>query len=93
MTSQIAIDFDGHTYIPSLDQERLTTQLNTVFKLMSDGRWRTLAQIKKKTHFPEASISARLRDLRKVKFGGHIVNRRRVDNSGLFEYQVKGQIK
>jgi len=39
------------------------------------------------TSHPEASVSARLRDLRKEKFGGHVVERRAVKR-GLFEYRV-----
>jgi hypothetical protein len=54
---------------------------------MRDGRWYTLAAIAKALGYPEASISARLRDLRKPRFGAHTVNRRYVER-GLFEYQV-----
>jgi hypothetical protein len=57
---------------------------------MSDGAWRTLEEIRSRVGGSEAAISARLRDLRKDKFGGHIVeSRRRGDGSrGLWEYRL-----
>lgn len=80
--------FDGETYDPALDHGRLTAQLEQVRELMLDNKWRTLKQIEEATKHPQASISARLRDLRKPKFGGYKVNRHRLAN-GLFEYQVE----
>ena len=52
---------------------RLSGQLLKVFELMKDGRARTLAEIADRTRHPEASVSARLRDLRKGQFGTHSV--------------------
>jgi len=54
---------------------------------MSDGLWHTLAEMSSRLGFPEASVSARLRDLRKDKFGGRVVERRYVLN-GLWEYRL-----
>lgn len=79
--------FDGKTYDAERDKDRLTTQLYNVWKLMRDGRWRTLQQISEKVYCPEASVSARLRDFRKRKFGGHTVERQYVKR-GLFKYRV-----
>ena len=79
--------FDGKTYDPRLDHDRLSTQLDRTRGLMLDGRWRTLRQIANLVGGTEASVSARLRDLRKAKFGGLCVERRRIDG-GLFEYRV-----
>ena len=85
--------FGGSATLERSDVKRLNTQLDTVRQIMSDGRYRTLEQIarivkelsgKKAT---EASVSARLRDLRKDKFGGYNVERRNIGN-GLFEYAV-----
>ena len=83
-------DFDGATYDRDLDKLRLTGQTHRVFDLMRDGEWRTLAEIEETTHDPQASISARLRDLRKHKFGGFNVQRRHRGNQnrGLYEYRV-----
>lgn len=79
--------FDGKTYDPERDKERLKTQLFNVWRLMKDGRWRTLEQISVKVGCPEASVSARLRDFRKRKFGGHVVEREYVQR-GLFKYRL-----
>lgn len=79
--------FDGKTYDPARDEDRLKTQLFNVWRLMKDGRWRTLEQISVKVGCPEASVSARLRDFRKRKFGGHVVEREYV-RQGLFKYRL-----
>lgn len=87
---QPAFNFDGKTFDHELDQARLGDQAQRVFDLMKDGEWRTLAEIEAETGDPQSSISARLRDFRKVKCGGHAVNRKRRGEgfSGLFEYQL-----
>lgn len=82
--------FDGVTYEPRHDAERLAGQLLRVWSAMRDGAWRTPAEIELATGDGWASISARLRDLRKPKFGGMRVERRRRGEaeSGVFEYRV-----
>jgi predicted transcriptional regulator len=82
--------FGGETYEPEFDEGRLRRQLDRVRSLMTDTKWRTLAEIELATGFPQASVSARLRDLRKQKFGGWVVERRRRGEGkrGLFEYRV-----
>lgn len=79
--------FDGATYEPSRDYERLNGQLARVRDLMNDGNWRTLAMIRKVVGGTEASISARLRDLRKKKYGSVNVERRYL-NDGLWQYRI-----
>jgi hypothetical protein len=79
---------DGSTYDHERDGKRLHKQHNRVFALMKDGNWRTLGQIAVGTGDPEASVSARLRDLRKDRFGAHGVERRSCGN-GLFEYRLR----
>ncbi len=81
---------DGETYEPERDLVRLNKQCGSVFDLMQDGRWRTLKQISEACQAPETSVSARLRDLRKTKFGMWNVERRRV-SQGLHEYRVAGR--
>ncbi len=83
-------NFDGETYNSKLDKDRLNSQMERVKWLMRDAKWRTLKQIRAFAHGTEAACSARLRDLRKERFGGHQVDRRRTGDpeSGLFEYRV-----
>ena len=81
-------EFDGDTYECEIDHDRLNTQLQSVKKLMADGDWRTLDDISAMIPGSIASISARLRDLRKTKFGGYTVERRRCGVAGLFEYRL-----
>lgn len=80
--------FDGATFDVQKDYVRLKGQLARVYNWMSDGRWRTLSELKNLAGGTEAALSARLRDLRKPRFGGHVVNRRRRTNNGLWEYQL-----
>lgn len=79
--------FDGDTYVHERDCARLAEQTSLVFTAMQDGVYRTLHDISLLTGAPEASVSARLRDLRKARFGGHTVNRQYLGN-GLFQYQL-----
>jgi len=80
--------FDGETYEHERDHARLARQLDAVRVLMLDGRWRTLPEIAAQVEGSEAAISARLRDLRKTKFGAFDVQRRYLAH-GLFEYRIK----
>jgi hypothetical protein len=80
--------FDGETFEPEQDQERLGQQLQKVKDCLIDGEWWTLYRLAAVSGVrSEASISARIRDLRKPKFGGYTVERKRVDG-GLFVYRV-----
>ena len=79
--------FDGATFVPERDGERLRSQLQRVRDLMIDGQWRTLAQIAAAVGGSEAGVSARLRDLRKSRFGGYSVEKRYI-SEGLFEYRL-----
>lgn len=87
MTDIVIPQRDGITYDHERDGKRLASQHARVFNCMKDGRWRTLAQISDATGYPEASISARLRDFRKDRFGSHGVDRRHVAD-GLHEYRL-----
>lgn len=83
-------DYDGSNYIRELDKVRLAGQMKSIFLVMKDAEWRTLNEIAGITCFGEASISAQLRNLRKEKFGSHIVDKRRrgEKNKGLWEYSL-----
>lgn len=86
MTTQGA--FDGATFDDKLDGVRLAHQFQRVKTLMSDGKWRTLSTIAAKVRGSEAAVSARLRDLRKDKFGKWTVEKRRLLIPGLWEYRL-----
>lgn len=86
--------FDGKTYKPRKDGKRLTTLMGKVYALMNDGKWRTLAKISQQCGGTEASVSARLRDLRKDKFQSKYPNngverKRHPQSDGLFVYRMK----
>ena len=80
--------FDGKTYEVKEDHARLKGQLWRVFQLMSDGKWRTLSEIAEDAQGSEAACSARLRDLRKEKYGSREIERQRVDG-GLWRYRMR----
>jgi hypothetical protein len=84
-------DFDGVTYEPAKDKERLSNALSRVYDLMSDGNWRTLGEIARYADCSESGASARLRDLRKDKFKAMYPNggmeSKRVEG-GLFFYRL-----
>ena len=64
--------------------------------------WLTLDELTKLTHYPPASISAQLRDLRKAEFAGYAVEKRQraagkvlrgEDFGTVWEYQLKRAIR
>lgn len=76
----------GETFEPEKDGERLGAQYIRVRDIMADGCWRSLGEIRAATDYPEASISARLRDMRR---GGFVVQRRRrLGVGGTYEYRA-----
>jgi hypothetical protein len=77
-------DIRGSTFDQSRDGKRLNAQCQRVFNLMRDGNWRTLAQISFVTQDPEASVSARLRDLRRHGF----TVERHYESRGLWSYRL-----
>lgn len=81
--------FDGPTFEPDQDGIRLSGQMKRVFDFMSDGGWHTLREIAAATDSLETAVSARLRDCRKSRFGGHLVELRRVPGRpGVFQYRL-----
>lgn len=79
--------FDGSDYLPPRDDPRLSPQYYEIFNLMIDGRKRSLATIEAMTGYPQASISAQLRHMRKRRFGSYIVNKE-YRGDGLYVYWV-----
>lgn len=79
---------------PPAEERQIVGMTAAVVAVMKDGQWRTLEQLQ---HDMEdgghrhglPAISARLRDLRKAEFGGHAVDRQKVDGCrGLFRYRL-----
>lgn len=83
-------DFDGATYSAPRDKIRLAKQASRVWRILLDGDWHTLAELRRTTGDPEASVSARIRDLRKAKFGGHLVERENL-GAGTWRYRLVAQ--
>jgi hypothetical protein len=86
--------FGGDSYVAALDRERLSLQIERVLSFALGVRWKTLSEMKSElekvyfpTKFPEQSISARLRDLRKPPYLCRLEKRRR-GTGGTFEYQL-----
>ena len=80
--------FDGKTYDPALDSARLGSSLSRLrgFLLRSPNMWHSMGQLMRATGNDDwASVSARLRDLRKTKFGGFDIRAQRVTN-GVWQY-------
>lgn len=88
--------FDGATYDATKDCARLTGQLGRVYHCLQSGTWWTLAELSVQCarlrtdgHWDsDAALSARIRDLRKPKFGGHTVEAKRIAG-GLWVYRLR----
>lgn len=74
----------GTTIVPERDNKRLSRQMEKVYRAMSDGEWWTLGRLSFDTGAPEASASARIRDLRRL---GYTIERRFVER-GLWAYRM-----
>lgn len=82
------MEFGGSTYDPELDQYRLGTQLQDVWAYIQDEEWHDPEEMEKALGHRWASISARLRDFRKSKFGGHDIERERIADGGSWRYRL-----
>jgi len=78
----------GPAYDPKLDAERLANQHIRIRDFMLRGAWWSLREIAVRLKYPEASISAQLRHLRKPEFGAYKVEKRRRNEGGTWEYKV-----
>jgi hypothetical protein len=89
----LAVPFAGADYNETRDRARLTTQVACVYDVTRDEQWRTLQQItalcRKRypgVDFPEPSVSAQLRNLKKIGFQ---LEKRNVAVSGyLCQYRI-----
>ena len=82
----LAWEPSGETINRERDRPRLAPQMRRVHDFVIGLGWFTLAEIARGTKAPEASVSARLRDLRAL---GFTVDREPVpDCPGLHRYRV-----
>jgi hypothetical protein len=70
------------------------TQVDAVAEVMATGDWLTFEQLRKSIWYyyeipvSEAGVSARIRDLRKARYGGHTIERRKTDRRGIYAYRL-----
>jgi hypothetical protein len=85
---------DGATYDHEQDGARLQQQQQDVWNLMRTGHWYSLTALSQATgHMPQ-SISARIRDFRKDRFGAHTVLRKRAGlYRGTFVYRLVPRVR
>jgi hypothetical protein len=95
--------FEGKTYDPLRDEQRLSSELWLVAAVLRDGRYWTVREIREEilrrwqTDCSETGVSARIRDLRKPHHGGHVVvsrvrsgtGSRHLARSGTWEYRLQ----
>ncbi len=87
--------FNGPNYDPEEDNHRLIPQYWRIFKIMEDGKWRSLRRIEQLSGDPQSSISAQLRHMRKERFGSHTVEKRAKGprKRGLWQYKLKVNVR
>lgn len=87
MNEQLTLRFSGATFDYDRDYERLGKQMRRVldFMVSERGYWQTLHGMSLELGYPEASISARLRQMRSMGFE---IERKYVKD-GLHQYRLK----
>ena len=79
----------GPAYEEAKDGKRIKKQHEVIRDFMLENtNWFTLAELHSLLQYPEASISAQLRHLRKEKFGSYKVDKRR-RTVGTWEYHIE----
>jgi len=88
-------DFDGESYSRALDRVRLNEQLWAVYRALLTGKRWTIRELTEHCErelgkpMSENGIGARLRDLRKERFGGFDIPKDRIGDSGTFVYWLR----
>jgi hypothetical protein len=87
--------FQGSNYNPVFDKSRLEKQIGRIEQLMSDFKWRTLKEMETEleqkypdSNFPQASISAQCRNIRKEGKYDFEKRSRGARKQGLWEYKL-----
>lgn len=76
--------FKGTTYVPELDFDRLSNNLQRVYATLKDGAWHTADELRQ---VGGVEATRRMRDLRGDAWGPLRIESRRVDD-GLWEYRL-----
>ena len=84
-------DRDGETFDRARDLDRLDNAMGRIYARMKDRNWYTLADLASAGECSEACASARIRDLRKKKFGGFFVDKANCGD-GLWKYRFTGEV-
>lgn len=92
-TSEGRDSYGGWTFDPVQDLERMGKQYYAVMCLVVDGQWRSLRQISDATGAPEASVSARLRDIRKDYGAAAMEAKRAQEGKGTWLYRCHVRAK
>lgn len=66
----------------------MTTQLNRVLNVLSDGDWHSLPDIGKTLAIQPRSAASRIRDLRLNQYGNHRIEIRKTKQHRVFEYRL-----
>ena len=82
--------FDGRTFNERRDGARLRRKLDIVRRVMADGQPHTLRELARAAKCSTAGASARVRDLRKARYGGRCVLRSHVGR-GVWVYRLAGK--
>lgn len=59
--------------------------------ILMDGQWHNARHIARRLRMSTAGITARLRDLRKREYGGHVIAVRRPERPGVYDYRMEAQ--
>lgn len=59
--------------------------------ILRDGRWHNARNLARRLRLSTAGVTARLRDMRKTEFGGHIIAVRRPERPGVYDYRMESQ--
>lgn len=82
-------DIRGATFDLDRDGQRLTAQQMRVYNVVKSGDYYTLSQLSTITGDPEASVSARIRDLKRFGFD----MRKEYVSRGLWRYRMVVQCR
>lgn len=85
----------GPAFDSEIDGPRLNTQREVLREnMLRRKEWATLREISLATGYPESSISAQLRHLRKKQFGHYILEKKRMTSrGGTWGYRLRARFE